>query len=207
MSVRPSLFRAADARPSSSCQFSILQPNHGLPISCARKFTGGIRNSDPVSSTRRMVRSGADHRAKSGQSPRVSKNRMDPSRSATVRPGIRVATSPTTATSTPARASAMPSVRPTAPAPTTMTSVSILPAPGGVEARFVSPESGTAASFRPGMIGVSSFDCGSVCGRVSGRAACGFRHDIGPQSDRAMWPGVGRRSFGPAVRGKARRGL
>ena len=38
----------------------MLQPNQARPISSARNSTGGTRNSDPVSSTRRMTRSGSD---------------------------------------------------------------------------------------------------------------------------------------------------
>src|SRR3954469_25729159 len=100
----------------------MFQPNASSPISLAWNATGGGRNRLPLSSMMRIVTSGAAWSRSAGQTPSASKRRIEPSRSATVRPSGRVSGRPMRQVEKPSRASASAAAAPTAPAPTTATS-------------------------------------------------------------------------------------
>ena len=63
----------------------MLWPKASSPISAAAKLTSGARTSRPVSSTIRMIRSGADCAAQRAQTPSVSSAVTEPASSAVVR--------------------------------------------------------------------------------------------------------------------------
>src|SRR5215218_4503379 len=100
----------------------MFQPNASSPISLAWNATGGGRNRLALSSMMRIVTSGAAWSRSAGQTPSASKSRIEPSRSATVRPSGRISGRPTRQVEKPSRASASAAAAPTAPTPTTATS-------------------------------------------------------------------------------------
>src|SRR5690348_14646054 len=100
----------------------MFQPKASRPISSASNFTSGARQSRPVSSTMRRVRSGADRSRQRSQTPSVSSAVTELASRAVVRLSLRAGGLPASTVATPPAASATAAVSAAGPPPTTIAS-------------------------------------------------------------------------------------